>query len=213
MTQYNHDFIKDVTDFIFLSDAPEPVDVIFIPGGSWPALPEYAARLWRGGFAPLVLPTGRYSVKRGRFHGVRDKADVYDGDYPTECDFMTDALRKNGVPAGAILREDRSEYTRQNAFFSRQITDGLGLTVRRAIIVCQGFHARRCLTYWQMAFPETTFFVCPVDPSGITRDNWFLTERGVNRVLGELARCGSQTAEDIKRRVVPSAKGIFTEAL
>ena len=49
MTQYNHDFIKDVTDFIFLSDAPEQADVIFIPGGSYPALPEYAARLWRGG--------------------------------------------------------------------------------------------------------------------------------------------------------------------
>ena len=189
MTQYNHDFIKDVTDFIFLSDAPERADIIFIPGGSYPELPEYAAKLWREGFAPLVLPTGKYSIKRGRFYGVRAKADVYDGDYLTECAFMTDVLQKNGVPAAAILQEDRSEYTRQNAFFAREVTDAAGLRVRRAVIVCKGYHARRCLTYWRMAYPETAFFVCPVDPSGITKENWFRTKEGLRRVLGELARC------------------------
>lgn len=193
-----HDVIKDITDFVFVADAPERADIIFIPGGSYPELPEYAARLWREGFAPLVLPTGKYSIKRGRFRGVRAKAEVYDGDYVTECEFMTDVLQKNGVPAAAILQEDRSEYTRQNAFFAREVTDAAGLRVGRAIIVCQGFHARRCLLYWQMAYPETVFFVCPVDPSGITGENWFRTERGVDRVMGELARCGSQLTDDLK---------------
>ena len=193
-----HNVIKDITDFIFVADAPERADIIFIPGGSYPELPEHAARLWREGFAPLVLPTGKYSIKRGRFRGVRTKAEIYDGDYLTECAFMTDVLQKNGVPAAAILREDRSEYTRQNAFFARQITDAAGLRVDRAIIVCQGFHARRCLLYWQLAYPETAFSVCPVDPSGITGENWFRTERGVDRVMGELARCGSQLTDDLK---------------
>ena len=192
------DVIKDITDFIFVADAPERADIIFIPGGSYPELPEHAARLWREDFAPLVLPTGKYSIKRGRFRGVRTKAEIYDGDYLTECEFMTDVLQKNGVPAAAILREDRSEYTRQNAFFAREVTDAAGLRIDRAIIVCQGFHARRCLLYWQTAYPETAFFVCPVDPSGITGENWFRTERGVDRVMGELARCGSQLTDDLK---------------
>ena len=196
-----HDFIKDISDFIFVSDAPERADIIFIPGGSYPELPEHAARLYKEGYAPLILPTGKYSIKHGRFAGVRTKADLYTGDYPTECAFITDVLTKNGVPAGAILREDRSEYTQQNAFFSREVTDGAGLRVEKAIIVCRSFHARRCLTYWQLAFPETAFYVCPVSTNGIDKENWFRTEKGVDRVLGELARCGSQMTEDIKTKL------------
>ncbi|MBR5423686.1 MAG: YdcF family protein [Clostridia bacterium] len=200
-----HDVIKDISDFIFVSDAPAHADIIFIPGGSYPELPEHAAKLFKEGYAPLVLPTGKYSVKHGRFQGVRSKADVYNGDYRTECAFITDALLKNGVPASAILREDRSEYTQQNAFFSREVTDGLGLHIEKAIIVCRSFHARRCLTYWQLAFPETVFFVCPVSTNCIAKENWFQTENGVDRVLGELARCGNQMTADIKRSLFPGS--------
>ena len=194
-----HVFLNDISDFIFISDPPENADIIFIPGCSYPELPEHAAKLWREGFAPLVLPTGKYSVKYGRFQGVRSKADVYNGDYRTECAFITDALLKNGVPASAILREDRSGYTQQNAFFSRAVTDGLGLRIEKAIIVCRSFHARRCYTYWQLAFPDTAFCMCPVSTNGIAKENWFCTENGVDRVLGELARCGNQMTADIKR--------------
>ncbi len=194
-----HDYLTDISEFIFLSDQPEHADIIFIPGGSYPELPEHAARLYKEGFAPLILPTGKYSVKRGSFYGVRSKADVYNGDYRTECAFITDVLLKNGVAADAILREDRSEYTQQNAFFSREVTDGLGLRIEKAIIVCRSFHARRCYTYWQLAFPDTAFYICPVNTNGITKENWFQTENGVDRVLGELARCGNQMTADIKR--------------
>lgn len=194
-----HDYLADISDFIFVSDAPEQADIIFIPGGSYPELPEHAAKLYKEGYAPLILPTGKYSVKRGSFSGVRSKAEIYSGDYRTECDFITDVLLKNGVLASAILREDRSEYTQQNAFFSREVTDSLGLRIEKAIIVCRSFHARRCLTYWQLAYPDTAFCMCPVSTNGITKENWFQTENGVERVLGELARCGNQMTADIKR--------------
>ena len=197
----NHDFLADISDFIFVSDPPEKADVIFIPGGAYPELPEHAARLYKEGYSPLIMPTGKYSVKRGHFAGVHSKADVYNGDYRTECAFITDVLLKNGVPAAAILREDRSEYTQQNAFFSRTITDGLGLHIKKAIIVCRSFHARRCHSYWQLAYPNTVFCICPVNPDGITKENWILTEKGVERVLGELARCGNQMTEDIKSKL------------
>ena len=32
----------------------------------------------------------------------------------------------------------------------------------------------------------------------ITKDNWYKTEQGIDRVLGELARCGNQFVSDIK---------------
>ena len=194
-----HNYIQDISDFIFVSDQPEKADIIFIPGSAYPEVPECAAGLYDRGYAPIVLPSGRCSVKYGAFLGAWTKGDIYPGPYPTEYDFMADVLIKNGVPESAILKEDRSRYTQQNAFFSREVTDSNGLDVKKAIIVCRAFHARRCLTYWQLAYPETEFFVYPVITNGIAKENWFTTEDGVDRVLGELARCGNQMTDDIKK--------------
>ena len=199
MNTVQHDFIKDITEFIFVSDAPAPADILFIPGGSYPELPEYAAALYKEGYVPYLLPSGKYSIKNGSFAGVKSKREIYSGDYRTECDFMTDVLIKNGVPASAVITEPESEYTQQNAFFSRAVTDRLHMEIRSALIVCKAFHARRCLSYYSMAFPETKILICPVNTAGLTRDNWFLTEKGIDRVLGELARCGSQMNADIKQ--------------
>lgn len=47
--------ITDISDFIFVSDSPEKVDAIFLPGCSHPAQPEYAAQLYRDGYAKWAL--------------------------------------------------------------------------------------------------------------------------------------------------------------
>ena len=84
-------------------------------------------------------------MKKERWPGVSSKADVYTGDYHTDCAFFIDVLRKNGVPASAIVGEFQSGHTRDNAFLSRQAVDEKGLVFRTALIVCKAFHARRCL--------------------------------------------------------------------
>ena len=190
--------ITDISNFIFISDIPEKADAIFLPGGSHPEQPEYAAELYKQGFAKWVVPSGGVSVKRDKWPGVRSKADVYDGDYKTDCEFLTDVLIKNGVPAEAIIGEDKSGHTRDNAFFSRKAVDEKGIEIKTAIIVCKAFHARRCLMLYQMAFPDVSFTVCPVSCYNITKDNWFKTEQGIDRVMGELARCGNQFVGDFK---------------
>ena len=196
---FNNKIIDDITDFIFVSDKPERSDIIFLPGGSFPSQGEYAAELYREGYASLIMPSGGLSVKREAWPGVKEgKADIYDGDYKSDCEFLTDVLIKNGVPISAVIGEDKSGHTRDNAFFSRKAADDRGLDIKSGLIVCKSFHARRCLMLYQMAFPAVRLIVCPFDVSGITRDNWFMTEQGVDRVLGELARCGNQFAEDIK---------------
>ena len=45
---------------------------------------------------------------------------------------------------------------------------------------------------------RSKFYVCPVVCMGIARDNWYKSEQGIDRVLGELARCGNQFIGDIK---------------
>ena len=51
---------------------------------------------------------------------------------------------------------------------------------------------------YQMAFPDVKINVCPVNCYNITKDNWFMTEYGIDRILGELTRCGNQFVGDVK---------------
>lgn len=190
--------IKDITQFIFISDKPQRSDVIFLPGSSDPAIPEKAAGLYGSGFAPILIPSGGVSVKTGKFGGVKRQKDLYNGDYQTDCDFYADVLAKNGVPASAVLREDKSGFTKENALFSRKKADENHLIVHKALIVCKSFHARRCQICYQLAFPEAEIRVIPVDVYGISSENWYTQAYGIERVCGELSRCGSQFVDEIK---------------
>lgn len=184
--------ILDISNYIFLESPLEEADIIFIPGGSYPELGEKAAELWTQEYAPLILPSGKYSPSKGRFSGALSKKERYSGNYDTEWKFFKDVLIKNGVAEGAILREDTAEYTYQNAFKSREVTDRLGLQIKKAIICCKSFHARRCYTYYQWAYPETELIIIPCGVQDISKENWFCSEQGIDRVMGELIRCGNQ---------------------
>jgi len=190
--------ISDISDYIFVADKPQKVDAIFLPGGSFPELPEYAAQLYHKGYTRFLVPSGGISIKRDKWQGVSSKADIYTGNYNSDCEFFADVLIRNGVNKEAIIYENQSQHTRDNAFLSRKVVDEMGLEVKTAMIVCKAFHARRCLMLYQMAFPDVEFIVCPVHCYNITKNNWFTTEKGIDRVLGELARCGNQFVGDIK---------------
>ena len=190
--------IEDITNFIFVENTPRKCDIIFLPGSADPAVPEKAAELFGAGLAPLLLPSGGVSVKTGKFAGVKVKTEVYNKDYQTDCEFYSDVLLKNGVPGAAILPENKSGHTIENAFFSRQVTDRHGLTIERAMICCKAFHARRCLMLYQFAFPDTEIFVVPQEASGISRHNWHQQQAGIDRVMGEMARCGNQFVSQLK---------------
>lgn len=194
--------IADISDYIFVEDIPCEADVIFLPGGSHPEQPEYAAELYKKGFAKYIIPAGGVSIKRDKWPGVRSKSDIYNGIYNSDCAFFTDVLVKNGVPISAILGENKSGYTKENAFFSRTVADDNNLEVKKAIIVCKAFHARRCLMFYQMAFPEAEIKVCPVHCYNITKENWYKSEHGIERILGELYRLGSQSINEFKEYAI-----------
>ena len=104
-------------------------------------------------------------------------------------------LQKNGVPEEKIIPEDKSRFTAQNAWFTKAILADRGMELKKAIICCKAFHARRCLMYYQFTFPETEFIMVPVKDTHeglITKENWYLSEIGVKKVLGELSRIGTQ---------------------
>ena len=181
-------FLKETEEFIFVEDKPEKADIIFVPGNGYPQMAEKAVDLYREGYAPYILPSGRYSITTGAFSGVLSKQEKYSGRYNTEWEFLREVLLKNGVAPEAVLREDHATYTYENALFSKKVTDEAGISVKKAILCCKSYHSRRVLMYYQYVYPETEFLVCPSFPDGISRDNWNRSEQGVEAVTGELTR-------------------------
>lgn len=175
-------FYEMISDFIFVEHAPEKADVIFVPGGHYPESAKYAARLYREGFAPYILPSGKYAKSVGHF----------EGEEASEWAYLAGILTAEGVREEDVLKEDQATYTYENAIFSRRLTDEMHLQVNTALLVCQAFHARRALMYYQEQFPETRILVCPVETKGIRRDNWFTDQAKTDIVLGEVERIGQQ---------------------
>lgn len=179
-------FYQCITEFVFVEDQPEPADIIFLPGGNYPDAARNAAALYHAGYAPYIMPSGRYSISDGKFERQG---------FETECDYLSEILRMEGVPDSAILRENQATYTYENAIYSRRKLMELDLPVKKALISCQAFHARRCLMYYQEQFPQVDFLVCPVVTRGIDKKSWRRTDEGIDTVLGEVERCGGQFHE------------------
>lgn len=188
-------YYEYLTEFIFVEDKPERADVIFVPGGYWGEIAVAAADLYRQGYAPLIVPSGDHSIVKDKFDGPISPQAYVGKAFDTECDFLTQVLLDEGVPREAILQERRATYTYQNAIFTRELLDRDGIRVHRAILSCQTYHAKRCLMYYQLLFPDTDILVCPAKAQGIDRDNWYMTKKGVRLVLQEVEHCGSQFRE------------------
>lgn len=190
---------RDITEYVFAEDAPLKSDIIFVPGSMHIKHVLRAAELYHAGYAPYILPSGRFSVALGHIKEAgKEITERYGAGFRTEWEFMKTVLLSEGVPEGAILREDEAGYTWQNALFSKRVTDRLGMKIETAILCCRACHARRALTYYQAAYPDTRFLVCPAQGEKVDRENWYLTPEGRDKVLSELVKTGGQAREQLE---------------
>lgn len=183
-------FLQDITEFIFLQDKPKKADVIFIPGSNEGDLARRAAELYHEGYAPLIVPSGKYAKWIG--HNLVKE-------YETESDYFEAILLHEGVPKEAVLKEREATYTYENAIFTKKFLEKRGIEVKTAILCPQAYHARRSKLYYQVLFPDTEILVCPTVTKGISRENWFKSPEKIDKVLSELERCGSQFHEIVEQ--------------
>lgn len=195
---YMKKYYDYLTDFIFVEDAPQEADIIFIPGSGYGELALRAAELYHQKLAGQIVASGKYSILGDSFAGPLSPQEYVGKSYETESDFLTAVLVERGVPRSAVLQEKQATYTYENAIYTAKLLEGR--TIRRALLVCQAFHARRSLLYYKILFPETEILVCPVQTRGITKDNWYLDADRIDIVLGEVERCGGQFHEIMKER-------------
>jgi uncharacterized SAM-binding protein YcdF (DUF218 family) len=170
-----------ITDFIFVENEISSADVILVPGANHPQLMERAAALFKQGLAPYILPSGGYKSHVGT----------------TEWEYLRDIGVENGVPDDVILKEDKAQHTLENARFSLEVLKNIGINPKKVIMVCKAGHARRALLCYQAEFPkETEFLVAPViDRYGITKENWYLSEVGISRIMTEVEKIGKYFRE------------------
>ncbi|RAV00559.1 YdcF family protein [Paenibacillus sp. YN15] len=180
-----------ITEFMFFETGLEPADVILIPGGSHPQPMEKAAELYHQGMAPYILPSG------GPTKNVLS----------TEWEFLREVGIALGVPEEAILKEDQATNTFENSRLSWNVLQQHGILPQKVILVCKSYHARRSLLTYQTVFPRSTkFMVCPVtDKTGITKNNWYLEEQTIKKVMSELTKVGQYFAHHIPNWVQSNA--------
>ena len=159
-------------------------------------------KLYQECYAPLVLPSGKYSImKKGALNCRHRK--LKRRRMPQRAAGQSGNICR-GFYNTAVCRAERScgrtgRRTRENAIYSRAALDAAGITVKKAILCCQAFHARRALMYYQEQFPETEILVCPIVTRGISGTTWMKTKAGIDIVLGEVERCGGQFHEILRR--------------
>ena len=173
-----------------MEDCAKVCDVIIIPGClQWEHV-ETAARMYREGFAKYVVPCGRYSYNDHRFKYEEITDSHYAGQYETEAEYFRYILMKNGVPDEAIICENESQNTFENASFSAKLLKEKGIPCKSIMLCCKAFHARRAFMTFERYFPESDFCVTPTVSQGISRENWYRTRESFLTVMSELEKCG-----------------------
>ena len=117
-------------------------------GGALERRVAHAAELWRRGEAPLLLLSGGGGRQR------------------SEADAMRELALGEGVRSEAMLLEDRSRNTVENAVFSAALLRGKG--GRRVIVVSEAYHLLRARILFKAAGLEVVAASAP--PVRLRRD-------------------------------------------
>jgi len=137
-------------------DRADSADVIVVLGAGLnrsdrpgPALirrADRAAALYAEGAAPALICTGGFGYGRSR----------------SEADACAELLRARGVPAAAIVLEEQSRSTEENALYTREIMEANGW--RTAVVVSDAYHLLRAAWIFERAGIAHTTSPAASDP-------------------------------------------------
>ena len=129
-------------------DRPAPADAIVVIGGDHkPERVWWAVDLYNRGYAPVLILSGG--------------TVVFEGDeWITEAEMMRRYARIWGVPDEAVILEERSSSTIENAQFCQEICSSHGY--HSILLVTSPYHSRRARrTFREVLGSSTTVLVQP----------------------------------------------------
>lgn len=143
--------------------------IVAVSGGDTSARTEQAIQLYQDGWAPLIVFSGAAQDKSG----------------PSNALAMKRQAESEGVPETAILIEEDSATTRQNAAQTAKLLKDHHLT--SIILVTSAYHQRRASLEFQRATDRTvTILNHPVESDHDWSRWWWLTPRGWWFAVSEL---------------------------
>ena len=149
----NQSLLKDARclyDFLsFCPPCPDRADFILALGSHDLRVAEHAAKLYSQGRAPLTVCSGGFGKMT---EGVFAKP---------EGTLFAERCVQNGVPAAAILVEDRAKNTGENFTLSQRLLEGKGF--KTGLAVCKPYMARRALATGKKQWPEIQWAVSVPD--------------------------------------------------
>ncbi len=155
---------------LVINDPLQKADMIIVLGGGNGDRERTGARLYKEGYAPLVVTTG-------------EPLKIPSIDDTPFAKFSADYLKKLGVPETAILQLPESTSTCDDA---RLTLASLPSGSKRIIVVSDPFHTRRS----QMIFNgrlknQVEVIMAAASPSWFDPSRWWMRENGIIAVGSE----------------------------
>lgn len=157
--------------FLVVSEKPRRCDAIVILSGETVPRVAKGVELYKEGYAGLIIMSG----------GGRLTSKL------TDADLMRIEAGDLGVPESAVLIEDRSESTYENAVNVRKIAIDRG--IKSFLMVTSNYHTRRSRLVFSRVFRDTGVEVITVsapDPK-FSPSSWWKNHEGQQKALTELA--------------------------
>lgn len=191
-----------VWNYLRLEQAPRESDVMLVACSHDLRVADHAAKLFRDGWAPLVLFSG----------GIAHQDDLLNtGWNRPEADVFADRFIASGLPDSVVLRERKAQNTGENIRFSGEILKRSGVEVNKVLIVQKPYMERRVWATARAQCPEWDITVSSMaidfceypDP-----DHGIFLDDVIHIMIGDLQRIrdypalGYQVAQDIPELVI-----------
>lgn len=169
----SHGFILEKSGgYLYYKDEMKPADVIVILGGEETERVIYGVTLFKDGWArkDRIIMTGGLLVWKY-----------------TWASLMKEHAISLGIPQNAILLEDKSRTTEEDAIFTKEILDKS--QYKSCIIVTSPYHSRRAIKIFKRVMgDEIKVISAPCDASWFSFDEWWNRRRDRATVLNEYSK-------------------------
>jgi uncharacterized SAM-binding protein YcdF (DUF218 family) len=168
-----HGYLLDKAGrYLYYEDVMKPADVIVILAGEETERVEYGVNLFKEGWArkdKIILAGGPVVWKY------------------TLASLMGEHAVSLGIPKDAILLEDQSKTTEEDACFTKQILDKH--KYKSCILVTSPYHSRRAYTIFEKIMgKEITVISAPCNQSWFRFDDWWKRRKDRAKVLSEYSK-------------------------
>lgn len=141
--------------------------IVAISGGDTTARTAEAIKLYKNGWGSVLIFSGAAADKTG----------------PSNAKVMEEQAMKAGVPQSAIIIDEESETTAENAIASSNIFKDANIT--SAILVTSAYHERRAMLEFDGRSTGVTLRGHPVKEDNQWGPMWWLTPTGWTLAISE----------------------------